>query len=332
MVDVIDAEKQSPPLTVQGGPQGPQGPVGVRLPVPTFVPAPPAQVPKKPPVPGASLISRVSEIMGIAKPPSSLILGNSSSLISPYFHFMLYGNPSAWKTSTAAKFMGPANTRIIVTRRAEQMIPLSGLGFEFVVVADAEALRYALLYPEKIWPAWATLPDRTLIVDDVTEGVSVLVDDHRFYFDEKKQETVELKDPRQAYKKAADELHDLFKINLGKAQHVGLIAVERGYDIEGTIDYRIEPDVPNKIAKLLETELEFVFYMVDGDNKMLTKPRMVTRQSSEKNKLTGKPDIWREITFAKSKLPIGSNILVAEEPKDLTAAWTKIKGALGPKK
>lgn len=283
------------------------------------------------PTPGSSLVSRVAGMMGVnTKPPASLLDGDSNLLHLGYFHFMLFGNPSTLKTSTAAKFMGPENTRIIVTRRAEQMIPLAGKGYKFKVAADAEALRYVLLYPEKVWPEWAALPDRTLIIDDATEGVNMLVDDHKFYYDEKSGETKEVKDPRRAYKQAGDELHDYFKINLGKRQHVGIIAVERGYEIEGTIDYRIEPDVPNKIAKLLETELEFVFYMEDGEQgKMLTKTKTVTRTSSEKNKATGRPDMWREITFAKSKLPMQfANALLPQEDKDLAKVWSKVQAAL----
>lgn len=243
---------------------------------------------------------------------------------------MLYGPPSTLKTTTAAHFMGPENTRIIVTRRAEQMIPLSGQGYKFKVAQDPEALRYLLLYPEKVWPEWAELRDRALIVDDITEGVTTLVDDHRFYTNEKTGEVNEIKDPRRAYKKAGDEMHDLVKIALGRPQHVGIVAVERGFDIDGTIDYRIEPDVPTKIMKLLETELEYVFYMEEGDaGKMLTRPRVITRVSAEKNPVTKQPDMWREITFAKNKLPIAfKNALKDKEEKDLADVWMRIKAAL----
>lgn len=298
-----------------------------------------------------SLVSRVAAILEIdaGRVPKGIVMGNTSTdLRESYFHVMVYGKANSRKTSTGGMFVASLfpnwndrdkraayaaeRTRIIVTRRKEQMIPLADYGYHYAVTTDADSLKYALLYPEKLFgDDWANRKDRVLQIDDVTEGVAMLVSDHTFYVNNK-GETHQIKDPRQAYKKAGDEMHDYIKINLGKPQHVILTAVERGFEVEGTIDYRIEPDVPNKIMHLLETELEYVFYMEEGDNgKMLTQPKVVTRTGTAKNPATGAPDMWREITFAKTKLPmklLGKKVLANQEEKDLAVAWDKIQRAL----
>lgn len=321
-------------------------------PKPAAVAVKPKIAPAPPVTSHGSLVSRVASILDqtAGAPPASFLAANQEEDTKDYFHFMLYGNPGAWKTTTAALFQaGPGakfpfsaaegaraaeNTRIIVTRRKEQMIPLKGIfpKSHYRVTPDAESLEYALLFPEKIWPEWADLEERTLLIDDVTEGVLTFVDGYRFYTDEKTGESKEIKDPRQAYKKAGDKMHDLFKVNLGKKQHVGLIAVEKGYEVDGTIDYRIEPDVPNKVAKLFETELEYVFYLEEGDQgKMLTRPRVITRTGSTVNPKTKLPDVWREITYAKNKIPLlltGKGVLQDKEDKNLAAVWAKIQAAL----
>lgn len=298
-----------------------------------------------------SLVSRVAAILEIdaGKVPKGIVMGDTSvDLRESYFHTMLYGKANTRKTSTGGFFIptlfpnwnerdkraayAAERLRIIVTRRKEQMIPLADYGYKYAVTTDADSLKYALLYPEKLFgDDWANRKDRVLQIDDVTEGVQMLVSDHTFYVDNK-GDTKQIKDPRQAYKKAGDEMHDYIKINLGKPQHVILTAVERGFEVEGTIDYRIEPDVPNKIMHLLETELEYVFYMEEGDNgKMLTQPKVVTRTGTAKNPATGAPDMWREITFAKTKLPmklLGKKVLGNQEEKDLAVVWDKIQRAL----
>lgn len=281
----------------------------------------------------ASLVSRVSSLMDLSsgKPPASVQDVDLDGTHDFYLHALIYGPAGVWKTSTAALFGGPERTAIIVTRRKEQMIPLKGKGFKNIKVAqDAEALKYLLTFPEVAFgPAWANRKDRVLVIDDITEGQTTLVDDHKHYFDEKKSEWVTPKDPRKAYGKAGEEYHDLLKMNLGKPQHVILTAVERNFNVEGTIDWRTEPDVPNKVMILTETELEFVFYMELEKDEMLTRTRSQVRETE--NPDTKRKEMWREITFAKQKLPlllIGKNILAPTERKDLIKVWEKISTAL----
>lgn len=321
--------------TVPGRPVGAAKPAGSGS-GPSTAPKPLAKVPVRT-VPMASLADRMADVMALdAKtPPASLRGGNTNELHAGHFHFMIYGEANSFKTSTAAQFRGPEHTLFIVTRRSEQLIPLARMGFHYVVCEDAESLRWALMYPERAaeyvapeWgKKWATDPEATIIVDDVTEGTNVLKEDY-MYTVNKDGDTVRIKDGRQAYKKAGDELHDILKLLLGRPRHVGLVAVDKNFDVEGTIDNRTEPDMPNKMMKLTETELEYVFFFPHGD-KMQTQTSKVARQAQ----LEGKKEtvVWNEITFAKCKLPLEyltAGVVAPMEKKDLSEAWRKIQLAL----
>jgi hypothetical protein len=108
-----------------------------------------------------------------------------------------------------------------------------------------------------------------------------------------------------------------------------LTAVERSFNVEGTIDYRTEPDVPNKVMILTETELEFVFYCELGKDEMLTTTR--TRMVTTRNPDTKKDETWRELTFSKRKLPLrllASPVLLNIERKNLQTVWAKLQKAM----
>jgi hypothetical protein len=294
------------------------------------------------PAPMASIASRLADMLELdaGAPPASLRGGSTNALHTGHFHFMLYGEPNTFKTTVAAEFMGPGHTLIIMTRRESQLTPLARKGYKFLVAEDADSLRWALLHTDKAaelaaqaagdpeWaPLWKIDPDRTLIIDDVTEGTNVLKEDYMYVLN-KELETVRIKDPRQAYKKAADELHDYLKIVLGRPQHVGLVALDKSFDVEGTSDNRTEPDMPNKMMKLVETELEYVFFFPHGD-RMQTKTSKVVRSAQ----LEGKKETvtWNEITFAKCKLPIeylGKGVVADMAPKNLRVVWAAIQAAM----
>ena len=299
----------------------------------------------------ASIASRLSDMMDLDATviPSGLKGGTTNKLHTGYLHAMLFGEPNTFKTTVAGEFGGPEHTLFIVTRRSEQLIPLANKGYKYVVAEDAESLRWALLHTEKAaefaekraaeeghatsgWAEnWKKDPQRVVVVDDVTEGTNVLKEDHMYVFHEKGEfagQTRPIKDPRQAYKKAGDELHDYLKVLLGRPQHIILIAVDKNFDVEGTSDNRTEPDLPNKMMKLTETELEYVFYFPHGD-KMLTRTSKVVRSGQ----IEGKKEMvtWNEITFAKCKLPVeylGQGVVAEMERKNLKVVWGNIQAAM----
>src|SRR5271157_5153856 len=95
-------------------------------------------------------------IAAVTKPPKTLRLGNTAELKDQAFmHALIYSETSARKTTTAAEFAGPQKTRIISTRRKEQLIPLQNQGYQYAEVQDDAALLYALQFPERLWPDWA---------------------------------------------------------------------------------------------------------------------------------------------------------------------------------
>lgn len=268
-----------------------------------------------------SITTAVNAAQGAKRPvPKGLTLFNTRSLAAGYFHGCIYGETSARKTTTAAHFGTPEDARIILTRREEQLIPLRNEGYEVACVKDADSLLFALKYPEQLWPDWATNPNRTLVLDDATEGVAMLLEDAS------EIDGKEVRDKRRSYSKAGDDLREAVKTVLSKPMHFVMVALAKVRENGITQEERIAPDLPPSMQNLVLTELEFVFYIKKNMWKLATDTEYIS--VTRTNEATGKEETYKREIFAKNKLPFdlrGKGIVNKVEEMDLAKIWRKVK-------
>jgi hypothetical protein len=231
-----------------------------------------------------------------------------------FFHFVIYGETSTRKTTTAAQFGSPENTRIILTRRKEQMIPLRELGYEVCLVTNSDDLLFALQYPEKIWPEWASLPDRTLILDDCTEAVEMVLDGS------------ESTDGRAKYKDMSNDMSAAIHIALSKPMHFGMTCMAKTKDNPISNEERIGPSLPPSLLERIIGDFEFVFYIKPSTWRLVTDRDSFTFEDTDP-KNPNKVKMFRREIFAKNKCGLGKNVLLKEEEMNLRKIWDKIKGA-----
>lgn len=279
----------------------------------------PAQA-NKPVVP--SLTAAVNRVQGATmKIPKGLELFNTRELSASYFHACVYAETSARKTSTAAQFDTPENTRIILTRSKEQVLPLRDKGYQVAAVQDAESLIFALTYPEQLWPDWAQRPNRTLVLDDATEAVTMLVEDAS------EIDGKEVKDKRRSYSKAGEDLREIIKSIRRKPMNFIIVALAKVKENPLTNEESIGPDLPPSMLSMVMTELEYVFYIKTSSWKMLTERDFIMVKETDPN--SGKEITFRRQIFAKNKITlgnIGKNLVLKEEDLDLRKFWNKVQG------
>jgi len=275
---------------------------------------------KPEPAPVRSIASAVNQQLATKTPtPKGLTLFNTKELTSGYFHGCVYGDTGVRKSVTAARFGKAATTAIILTRRKEQLIPLRDEGYSVALVENASALRYAAQFPEKLWPDWANVEDRLLVIDDATEAVNMLVEDNQVI------DGKEVRDPRRSYRAAGEDLKELTKSCLRKPMHLVLVAVAKVRENSLTNEERIGPDLPPSMLSMLLTELEFVWYIKPSTWKFVTERDFITFQEPDEK---GVLRTYRREIFAKSKIPIGlvnKNVLHKEEDMDIRAIWERIR-------
>lgn len=251
--------------------------------------------------------------------------GNTRDLGQQFFRFMLYGPTNARKTFTAARFGTEEEVRIILTRAKEQLRPLeANFSYEYAEVDNSGDLEALILHPESFWtdPTWTTNPNRTLIIDDITEGVNMLVDDNSIIDDR------EVKDARRSYREAGKSVRTWIQLAFRARQHIGVVALERMKEIPG--GERITPDLPPSMQGMITTDLDYVFYIKTGLWKLI-----VDRKSETFEKLVdGKKDTLTRYIFAKNKQRynpvkpmVGNGIFGPDEPMDLRKIWGKIVSA-----
>lgn len=283
--------------------------------------------------PTSSLAARVvaSQVAtatpGMPSRPASLKSGNTNKL-EDVMRCVLYAETSARKTSTAAMFAGADDSRIILTRPEDQLKTLEGMGFEYQKCEDAAAFNYALRYPEALWPDWAAKPDpdrkRTIIIDDLTKGVAMLVDGNA------------AKDNRAAYRDAQADLDKGIQSLMKKPYNLILIATAKVKDNPVTNEETIFPELPPSMMNYVLAEFTGVFYVKVGlpnaPWKMLTDRDTFAYEDTDP--VTGKVRSYRRSIFAKSKsslLSLGRgpnpNAIQREEPLDLKLYWQKVKAA-----
>jgi hypothetical protein len=280
----------------------------------------PTPVPQQP-----SLAQRVNAANGAAaRRPAGLTLGNTRELNKGFFRFVLYSETNARKTTTAAMFDSPEFVRIILTRRPEQLIPLMEAGYQYVHCEDAQSLLYALKYPEQVWPDWANMADpegrKTLIVDDITKGVSMLVESN-----------AGSKDRRQAYTGAMDDLDGAIVSLSRKPYNLGLIALAKVKENSLTNEEEISPDLPPSMKNYILAEFEGVFFINPKNWKLLTDRDRFAYVDVDP--ITQKEKTFTRSVFAKVKVPVTAlQSVKKEEELNLGRLWKIVKAAKGQNK
>ena len=286
--------------------------------------------PPKPNVPGPARLSvsaGVSQANAKTVARKSIVLGDTNDLGEQRFRCMIYGPTSCRKTTTAALFGSAEETRIILTRRKEQLRPLEGLGYKYALVDNADDLEAVVTHPESFWsdPTWTQNPNRTLVVDDLTEGVALLVDEN-VIIDGK-----ETKDPRRSYNMAGKDLRQWIRLAWRAPQHLVLVCLEK--TIVTPAGESISPDLPPSMKGMVTTELEYVFYIKTGLWRLLVERK---KEQYEKT-IEGKNETMIREIFAKNKQrynptkPMaGNGIFGVDEPMALREIWRKILAANGP--
>lgn len=304
---------------------------GVSVPAPGQTVQGKATIATKPPTPPptTNLTARVaaaSPTPTIGR-PASLRAGNTNGLADQsFFRCVLYSETSARKTSTAASFAGPEFTRIILTRSEDQLLPLDGGGYQYVHCPDGASLNYALRNPEALWPDWAAMADplrqRTIVVDDITKGVNLLV------------EANSAKDARMAYRDAQADLDKAIQSLGRKPYNQILVALAKVKENSITNEEQVGPDLPPSMMNYVLAEFTAVLYVKVGQAaapwKMLTDRDTFAYEDTDP--ATGKVRSYRRTIFAKSKRSLmsvakGPNpaAIQKEEPLDLAEFWRKCK-------
>lgn len=247
--------------------------------------------------------------------------------VPDFLHCMLYGDTNSRRTTTAALFGGPERTLIISTRAPEQVrIPLRGLGFKgFVSADDSDALLWAIQSPEKAadvagFPEWKDRGDRVLVIDDMTEGAALLVDDNSVRDDGR-----EVKDGRQIYGATKQDVRAAINALQRKKMHVVFTA------LAGESDTAIYPEMSSGSRKIILAGLEYVFYMKPGTWKMRTQP---DNAGYIKKDQFGKDVAATRAVFAKCKIPQKyagrtPSAVLADEEMNLAKVWEKVSALRG---
>jgi len=272
------------------------------------------------------LSQQVNKVLAAAIPAHVMVKVQAQKfeadeLTSPWFRCLLYGDIDAGKTVTAATFDTPENTRIIMTRQKEQATPLKGLGYKLFHANTSEMLKYALMYPEAIWPEWAELSNRTLVVDDLTQANDILNDDNSVDASGR-----EIADIRRKSKGAKDDLREMLQLSaLQKPMNLILVALERSWE-EGKTTLK-QPDLPQGMSKMVRADAEWVLCLrkVGNQRVLLTE---TDREAYVKKDEKGKDDTYYIERFARykmSKLLVGKGIVKPKEQADLRALWERVK-------
>lgn len=249
--------------------------------------------------------------------------GNTNSLVDKsFFRCVLYSETSARKTTTAAEFAGPEFTRIVLTRGEDQLIPLSGQNYQYYYAPDAESLTYVLKNPELVWPEWAAMPDpekkRTLVIDDLTKAVGILIDANSGAADR-----------RQSYTGALSDLDSLVIPLTRKPYNMILISLARVAENKMSGEERIGPDLSPSLMNYVTAEFAAVLYIKTKNYKLLTDRDVFSVEGTDDK---GRTIMYSREIFAKIKVPKLSLSNPAlkinkEESMDLAVLWGKIKQA-----
>src|SRR5271165_1403463 len=159
-------------------------------------------------------------------------------------------------------------------------------------------MMYCLRYPEQEWPEWASRPNRTLVIDDLTKLKDMLVEDNET--DASGKEVANL---MRVFGAANKEMEDIMTSVLAKPQHVIATAFAEVRPEKNPLRETLGPDVPPGMNKFLTREFSNVYYV----DKTVWRLRLTTlRETYRRLDVKGKE--WETVTrttMAKHKLPEG---------------------------
>jgi len=238
-----------------------------------------------------------------------------------YLHCLIYAGTGEYKTTTAAEFGGPEHTLIVLTRSIEQLIPI-GAGYHVVQAQTPEALFWILTNPDAAadtvgFPEWKTDSERVLMIDDMTEGVAMIVDSNTCD-DDGKERTGQA--GKQIYKYTNNDVRTIMASLKKKRMHLVMTALAGVFQSEIANEETIYPEMPKGARGLITAELEFVFYIDRASKKMFTEPDQIQCIKKDE-KGQSKPGL--RTIFAKSKLPNRQKL--GKVDLNLRAVWDKIR-------
>lgn len=296
-------------------------------PTPTQKPGPP----KPPATPQPTTVTSAVRASNIRTFPPELLARlekqkfNTNDVVSPWFRCFLYGDIDSGKTVTAARFGTPENVRIILTRQKEQVLPLKKEGYKAFHANTVEMFRYAVMYPEVIWPEWTKLADPTMILDDVTQIKDMLNDENST-----NKDGDEVRDIRKISKGSKDDLREIIQLSaLNRPMNLIIVALERSWE-EGK-EIKVSPDLPPSMSNMLKADLEYVFYLKKNSPVSRTLFTEMDREAFVKKDDKGKETPYFINRFARAKLPVslmGKGIIKPKEPADLRGIWERVRQAI----
>lgn len=278
------------------------------------------------PISASSLAQQVNRAQGATTPiPAGLVSKNTKSITSPWLRALIYGETNARKTTTAALFDTPENVRIILNRGEDQLIPLRNLGYEYVHCDTMQKLKHAMMYPETLWPDWAKLPNRTLVIDDLSKSKEMMLDDHEF------NERGTKNNNMIVHREAKADMAELMKSLFNKPMHIIAIAFAKIYENSLTHEENVAPDLPPGILQMVTADFSFCFYIQKSSWMFVTNDKRETyRDVDEKMVMQN----FTRVIMAKNKIPkdqVGKGVINDLEKMDLADIWKRIQGSKGTK-
>lgn len=253
---------------------------------------------------------------------------STKDLVSPWFRLLLHGEIDSKKTTTAAHFGSPEQTRIILTRGEDQLAPIRSEGYQYLAVENANEFTEAMKYCGQIWPEWAKHPEPVLIVDDLTRGKDYVLKDSSTYVTGSGEEK-EFKDNRKIHVGALQSMDAVFSVVNRKPMHVILIATSKVRENNITQEESIFPDLPPAMSNLIMSDYSFIFFI---NKKKPTNACLLTSKDfesvTEYDEGQKKNVTHQRFFFARHKLPWeleSKGVLRQYENLDLRGIWNRIK-------
>jgi hypothetical protein len=306
------------PVPAQQGPVAPPKPP--IAPTATMAPAQPT-----------SVFSQVSAANAGKSPLTAKLASRTRSTFdihSPWARILIHGEIDSWKTTTAAHFGTPEQTRIILTRGEDQLLPIINEGYQFVKVNDAAEFTEALTHCDHIWPDWAKLPEPVLVIDDITKAKDYIVTASKTY--EANGQIKEYKDNRKIFGVAIGEFDAMFSIANRKPIHIIMTALSKVMEGKISLEETVTPDLSQGIGNLVMSDYSFIFFL---NKKKPFATRLLTQLDSEAvtefDETQRKSVTYQRYYFARNKIPseLVGKVMKLYEEADLRKIWEKVKNA-----
>lgn len=317
------------PTSAQTSPvSAPTGGTAVSKPVSTAVPGAP-----RPAVP-VPLTQQVNAANARVSPMVSKLAARTKSTFdinSPWARILIHGEIDSWKTTTAAHFGTPEQTRIILTRGEDQLLPIINEGYQYVKVNDAAEFTEALSHCDHVWPDWAKHPEPVLVLDDLSRAKDYVVAASKFY--EAGGQMKEYKDTRKIFGVAMGEFDAMFSLANRKPIHIIVTALSKVVEGKISLEETVMPDLSQGIGNLIMSDYSFIFFL---NKKKPFASRLLTDMDSEavtEYSETAKTNItYQRYYFARSKVPneMVGKIIKKYEPANLRDVWNRVIAARKP--